>query len=170
MIRGAGLPPCEVLTYGRSVAETLCYLAGLPQPVVHCDIKPANLILPPGGRAPVLIDFGGALHVPNGDQPVTRLDRYGTPGYAAPEQYAGVASPRSDVYSLAATLYHLLTGDDPGAHPLAFPVLGVLPTEVAAVLEPALVRDPAARPEPRLFSASLRELAAQYTVPQVAAA
>jgi hypothetical protein len=84
-------------------------------------------------------------------------------------RFAHYTVPRSDVYSLAVTHYHLLTGDDPGAHPLAFPVLDVLPTDVAAVLEPALVRDPAARPEPRLFSVSLRELAVQYTMSQSAA-
>ena len=156
---GAALPPGEALAYGAAVAEVLCYLAELPQPVAHCDIKPANLILPPGSRAPVLVDFGGAARVLAGPQPTVRLERYGTPGYAAPEQYQGRSSPKSDIYGLAATLYHLLTADDPCAHPLRFPALPALAPEIAAALAPALAADPDERPEARVFGARLRELA-----------
>jgi serine/threonine-protein kinase len=155
VIAGAALPPAEALAYGASVAETLCYLADLPQPVVHCDIKPANLIVPPRTAEPVLVDFGGAVSVAPSAQSAVPLDRYGTPGYAAPEQYGGACSPKSDVYGLAATLYHLLTDDDPSAHPLAFPALGALPPEVGAVLAPALERDPGARPDAPAFRMSL---------------
>ncbi len=42
-------------------------------------------------------------------------------GYAAPEQYRGESEPRSDIYALAATLYHLATNDDPRSHPFDFP-------------------------------------------------
>jgi serine/threonine protein kinase len=161
LIAGAALPPREALAYGASVAETLSYLADLPQPVIHCDIKPANLIVPPGAREPVLVDFGGAVRAATtSGQPTVQLDRYGTPGYAAPEQYADAASPKSDIYGLAATLYHLLTDDDPSAHPLTFPALGTLPAEVAAVLAPALERDPDARPDAPQLGTELRRVAA----------
>src|SRR5262245_4498185 len=160
LLPGAPLPPTEALAYGAAVAETLSYLAALPQPVVHCDIKPANLIVPPESRAPVLVDFGGAVRAQAGPQPTVLLGRYGTPGYAAPEQYAGSSSPQSDVYGLAATLYHLLTDDDPSAHPLAFPALATLPAELSAALARALERDLDARPDAWEFGAQLRRLAA----------
>ena len=63
---------------------------------------------------------------------------FGTQGYAAPEQYQGNSDPRSDVYSLAAAVYHLLTDDDPGDHPFQFPKLDTLPTALADVLGRAL--------------------------------
>jgi serine/threonine protein kinase len=163
--RGAAMPIGQALGYGCAVAETLCYLAELPQPVAHCDIKPANLILRAGSGTPVLVDFGGAVHTLPGLRPTIRLDRYGTPGYAAPEQYAGCSSPQSDVDGLAATLYQLTTGDDPSAHPLAFPALAALPTEVASVLAAAL----APAPDARRFGAALRDLAAAYVLPALAA-
>jgi hypothetical protein len=166
---GAALPPGEALAYGAGVAEVLCYLADLPQPVIHCDIKPANLILPPGSRVPVLVDFGGAACVQAGAQPTVRLERYGTPGYAAPEQYQGRSSPKSDIYGLAATLYYLLTADDPSAHPLHFPALPTFAPVIASALAPALATNPDERPEARVFGARLRELAENYVVPAPAA-
>jgi hypothetical protein len=166
---GVALPPEEALAYGAGVAEILCYLADLPQPVVHCDIKPANLILPPGSRAPVLVDFGGAARLQAMPQPTARLERYGTPGYAAPEQYQGRSSSKSDVYGLAATLYHLLTDDDPCAHPLRFPALPTLAPEIAAALAPALAADPDERPEARVLGAKLRTLAKGGVTPALGA-
>lgn len=156
---GGPLDPAEALAYGSSVAEVLCYLAALPQPVAHCDLKPANLILPPGTQTPVLVDFGGAARVIDGPLATARLERYGTPGYAAPEQYQGLLSPKSDIYGLAATLYHLLTGDDPSQHPMRFPALSTLREDIQVVLQPALDPDPAQRPEIAQFRDRLRELA-----------
>lgn len=162
LIAGAPLPPGEALAYGSKLAEVLCYLASLPQPVIHCDIKPANLILPPDDVAPVLVDFGGAVLMQPSIPQTVRLSHYGTPGYAAPEQYHGDSSPSSDIYGLGATLYHLLTDDDPSAHPLHFPALTSLPVDIGAVLAPALERDPTARPDARAFGEGLRALAKLY--------
>jgi serine/threonine-protein kinase len=57
---------------------------------------------------------------------------FGTPGYAAPEQYRGTVTATSDGYGLAATLQHRLTGADPAAQPWQFPALAQLPPQVAA--------------------------------------
>jgi serine/threonine protein kinase len=154
---GAPLPLHEALAYAGRVAEVLDYLGTLPQPVVHHDIKPANLIVRPNDNELVLVDFGGAVRLSGLGPGLPEPDSYGTPGYAAPEQYSGDASPASDVYGLAATLYHLLTDDDPTAHPLEFPQLERLPPDVAALLRPALARDPQARPTTREFQAALYE-------------
>jgi serine/threonine protein kinase len=74
----------------------------------------------------------------------------GTPGYAPPEQYQGLAEPASDLYALGATMHHLLTGRDPRAHsPFQFPpVRSLAPqvsTAIAAVVDRSLVLDPRRR-------------------------
>lgn len=162
IIPGAALKPGLALAHAASVANVLCFLSTLPEPVVHCDIKPANIILP-NRTDPVLIDFGSATVQRAGSNQTMRLEKYGTPGYAAPEQYQGACAPTSDVYGLAATLYHLLTDDDPSAHPLTFPALNRLPNEIVQPLSLALSHDPADRPSPQEWAAMLQRLAQQYT-------
>jgi hypothetical protein len=150
------LAPEAALRYAAAAADALCYLHALPTPVAHCDIKPGNLLAPPDGP-PLLIDFGSAASL-GAENAQPAPERYGTPGYAAPEQYRGQPSLASDIYGLAATLYHLLTGDDPACHPLAFPQLDRLPPEIAALLRVALQPDPAARPTAQALRDGLRQL------------
>jgi hypothetical protein len=159
---GDPLPLSEALGYGVTVAKILDYLVRLPQPVVHHDIKPSNLIVRPDDNRLVLVDFGGAVLLSHIQQETHQPDSYGTPGYAAPEQYNGHSSHKSDVYSLGATLYHLLTDDDPTSHPLSFPKLEHLSPDIAGVLHAALAKDPAERPTARQFHAALRRVSAAY--------
>jgi serine/threonine protein kinase len=148
----------DVLRWGEALGSVLIYLAAQPEPVIHHDIKPANVVLDERGERLYLVDFGAARPA----RQTTRLASYGTPGYAAPEQYRGASEPRSDVYALAATLYHLATDDDPSAHPLVFPQLTALGA-LGAVLRPALERDPAVRPDAAAFTAALRGLSQHRT-------
>ena len=78
---------------------------------LHRDIKPANVLLRESGL-PTLIDFGAArLAIASRSAPLTAVF---TPGYAAPEQFAGgKQGPWTDVYGLAATLHHAITGKAP---------------------------------------------------------
>lgn len=101
---GAG----RVLAWGEQVLDALAYLHSLTPPIVHCDIKPANLKVDEEDRV-FLLDFGVA-HARNDHQ-----DHRGyTLAYAAPEQLTGVPIDlRADLYALAATLYDLLTGVKP---------------------------------------------------------
>lgn len=103
--------PTEVLTWAESICGALSYLHSRKPPVIHRDIKPANLKLQPGGNV-VLVDFGIAKVF---DQSQTTTGARGlTPGFSPPEQYGGQRTDaRSDMYSLAATLYSFLTNQRP---------------------------------------------------------
>jgi serine/threonine protein kinase len=136
------LPVEEVVRHAIRVCRVLEYLADRPTPVIHHDVKPPNLIVDDTSGEVRLVDFGTAeARLQWATQ--TRLDPggatlFGTAGYAAPEQYQGCSEPRSDVYALAATVYHLLTDDDPAGHPFHFSKMGTLPGPLADTLERAL--------------------------------
>jgi len=153
----------EVLRYGVQAAMILEYLHAQPRPVIHQDIKPANLIVENQLGQVRLVDFGTArTKVLEGAAGGDRTSAYGTDGYAPPEQYRGQAVPESDVFALAATLYHLLTDDDPRDHPFQWPRLGSLSKELAAVLERALRPDPTKRPSAR----ELRQALEAFVTPK----
>jgi hypothetical protein len=112
---GRPLPEEQALRWMLPVCDALQYLHTRTPPLLHRDVKPANIIVTPGGH-PVLVDFGIAkAHLPGMNQTVTFVRKAGTEGYAPPEQYAatGLTGPWSDVYGLGATLYQLLTGRVP---------------------------------------------------------
>jgi hypothetical protein len=93
----------------------LAYLHSRIPPIIYRDLKPANVMLLPDDSIK-LIDFGIArwLH-PMRAQDTSKL---GTDGYAPLEQYNARSEPRSDLYALGASLYHLLTGRVPEAAPM----------------------------------------------------
>lgn len=100
----------QVLGWMKDVLDTLEYLHGQPQPVVVRDIKPSNMILTAAGRTK-LVDFGIAKFHDASEKTSTAIQGTGSQGFAPPEQYAADAStdPRTDIYSLGATMYYLLT-------------------------------------------------------------
>lgn len=83
-------------------------------PIIHRDIKPANLILRSTDQQVCLIDFGSVQTDTAAGRTLTIV---GTYGYMAPEQFRGQTTPASDLYSLGATLLHLLSGLDPADLP-----------------------------------------------------
>ncbi len=102
-----------VLGWADQVLDALTYLHNQrPQPIVHRDIKPANLRVNLQNRVK-LVDFG-LVKLFDSDNPATKVELrgLGTPAYAPLEQFADSQShtdTRSDIYSLGATMYHLLT-------------------------------------------------------------
>jgi serine/threonine protein kinase len=151
----------EVVRHAIRVCRVLEYLADQPTPVVHHDIKPANLIVDRTSGEVRLVDFGTA----RARWAAEASSLFGTPGYAAPEQYQGHSDPRSDVYALAATVYHLLTDDDPGDHPFRFPQLEALPVPLAEALSRGLRLDV----ERRCGALEFRQALETWLVPEEAA-
>ena len=112
MERMGALPEREAILIGISICDALTYLHNRRLPIVHRDIKPGNIKVTPDGQA-VLVDFGLAK-IMEGSQVTSTGARAMTPGYSPPEQYGTARTdPRSDIYSLGATLYAVLTGTIP---------------------------------------------------------
>jgi serine/threonine protein kinase len=113
---GSVLAEKQVLEWTKQILDALEYLHTQEPPVLHRDIKPANIKLTPSGTIKV-VDFGLVkLMTPDEDRTVTVLQGRGTAQYTPLEQYGGDTGHtdvRSDIYSLGATLYHLLTNQAP---------------------------------------------------------
>jgi serine/threonine protein kinase len=135
-----GLPPTLVLEWLADAAAALTHLHQQDPPVVHGDVKPANLILTTGGRVSV-VDFGAS------STPATPGRRGGTPGFAAPERASrGDMTRASDVYSLAATAFALLTGEAPtGIRPSWAGVEPALAEQIESAIREGLATDPSHR-------------------------
>ena len=135
-----GLDPALVIGYLEQAAAALEHLHRHDPPVVHGDVKPANLILTPTGQV-VLVDFGLS------SRPTDELRRAGTAGYVAPELAAGARpTAASDVYSFAATTFALLTGEPPSGEAPGW--VGLESERLPAlerIVRPNLAIDPARR-------------------------
>lgn len=108
-LRNGALPEVQVRGWLDQIFDAVAYLHA--QRVIHRDIKPANIRITPKGQA-MLVDFGLAKVMQSGKPTYTGAKAV-TPGFAAPEQYRGGTDARSDIYSLGATMYALLTGSVP---------------------------------------------------------
>ena len=106
----------QVLNWACQLCDVLTYLHSRQPSVIFRDLKPGNIMVDRSG-AVKLIDFGIARLFKPGK--TTDTLKMGTMGYAPPEQHAGKGQTdtRSDIYSLGATLHHLLTKRDPTQHP-----------------------------------------------------
>ena len=142
------LPPREAARLTLDVARALVHAHEMG--VIHRDVKPANILVEAGGRV-VLADFGLAIL---DDTATSRWAMSGTPEYASPEQIRGdPLDVRTDIYSLGATLYHMLAGRPPytGAGPeeITEKVLktdpielgGKIPKPLAAIVRKAMARE-----------------------------
>ena len=113
--RNGPFSQAEVLRWGDQLCDALDYLHTQDPQIIHRDIKPQNLKLTERGQA-VLLDFGLAKGFAGQMSVVTTsASIFGyTPNYAPLEQVQGLGTdPRSDIYSLSATLFHLLTNIKP---------------------------------------------------------
>ncbi|WP_254878765.1 serine/threonine-protein kinase [Streptomyces sp. NA04227] len=140
------LAPQHAAAVGAQIADALAALHA--KGLVHCDVKPANIVITED-RVAKLADFGAAYRVdssvtitPNGQ---LRL----TPAYAAPEAFRGAPERATDVFSLGATLYTLITGTPPLRGPGQTVRIEALSPQVGplgALLTDMLRPDPKSRP------------------------
>jgi serine/threonine protein kinase len=103
-----------VVEWAKSICDVLDHMHSQSPPLVHRDLKPDNIMLLEDRRTIKMIDFGTARDM--GRTKKSRLaakTRVFTEGYAPPEQIIGKPEPRSDLFALAGTLYHLVTGQAP---------------------------------------------------------
>ncbi|HVE56465.1 MAG TPA: protein kinase [Pyrinomonadaceae bacterium] len=105
----------SVTEWAIQIADVLHYLHNHEPSIVYRDLKPANVMIDGNSGRVMLIDFGIARWVNKEEKGVTAV---GTMGYAPPELFSGNVEPRSDIYSLGSTMFHLLTGADPQSNPL----------------------------------------------------
>jgi eukaryotic-like serine/threonine-protein kinase len=98
----------KALTILAPIFDVVSYLHKQDPPIIHRDVKPANIIVPTTNDEAVLVDLGIAKEY-DIDATTTAVRRC-SPGYGAPEQYDTGTNPRTDIYGLAATVYVLLTG------------------------------------------------------------
>ncbi|HNJ40498.1 MAG TPA: FHA domain-containing serine/threonine-protein kinase [Acidobacteriota bacterium] len=114
---GGKIEERQVVEWAIQICDVLHYIHNQNPPIIYRDLKPANLMIDDTMQPDriVLVDFGIARFVAPTQKGVTAI---GTMGYAPPELFAGKVEPRSDVYSLGATMFHLLTGVNPQDNPL----------------------------------------------------
>jgi eukaryotic-like serine/threonine-protein kinase len=170
--RQGAVPEQQALEWADQICDVLDYLHNhKPEPIIFRDMKPSNIMVQPDGTIK-LIDFGIAKVF----QRAERGTQIGTPGYAPPEQYQGIATPESDIYALGATLHHMLTGRDPRDEPpFSFPPVYGLNPKVSRRTSEAIQRALQMKPEDRYhsvaeFRAALRPMPAQPPSVRVAPA
>lgn len=180
--QSAPFPLIDVLRWADQLLDILTYLHTHQPPIIHRDIKPQNLKRTPDGSI-VLLDFGLAKGPTGSDSTNAIHSLFGyTPQYAPLEQIHGTGTDsRSDLFALAATCYHLLTGMAPidAVRRAANVVAGQsdplfitntlwagIPPAIAAVLTQGLALDPAQRPA---SAAELRVLLHQASVAEITA-
>ena len=150
--------------YGKQNAETvvpwildICdivnYLHHQDPPIIYRDMKPSNVMLSREGNIRI-IDFGIAREYKAGQNDTVPL---GTRGYASPEHFTQKTDARSDVYTIAATMYTLLTGLDPSQEPYKILQLREVDETLSTGLEKIITK--ATEQDPNLRYQSVQELA-----------
>src|SRR4029078_3923451 len=136
--------------------DVLHYIHNQDPPIIYRDLKPANLMIDEKQNTIMLIYFAMRRFVAPTQKGVTAI---GTMGYAPPELFAGKVEPRSDIYSLGATMFHMMTGSDTQDNPLVIfdfrknPMPRQINPAISPEMERLLVKSVAHSPEERPESA-----------------
>jgi serine/threonine-protein kinase len=156
-LAGGKVDEFTVTKWGIDTCDVLDYIHSQEPPIIYRDLKPANLMIDARTNRVMLVDFGIARFVAPTQKGVTAI---GTMGYAPPELFAGNVEKRSDIYSLGATMFHLLTGQDPQDNPLLIfdftknPKPRQINPAITPEMEEMICRAVEHKPENRFASAS----------------
>ena len=146
-----------VVTWMLEVCDILTYLHSLDPPIIYRDIKPSNLMVNREGHIKI-IDFGIAREYKGGKGDTMPL---GTEGYASPEHFSRHTDERSDIYTVGATAYHLLTGKDPQDPPYTIQPIRSINPALSQGLEKIIMKATRQDPDERYQTA--KELANAFT-------
>ena len=155
-VRHGIVEEAAVTKWAIQICDVMHYIHSQKPPIIYRDLKPANLMIDDKSGRVMLVDFGIARVVRPTEKGVTAI---GTMGYAPPELFAGKVEPRSDIYSLGATMFHMLTGSDPQDNPLLIfdfsknPRPRQINPNISPEMENLLMRAVAHKPEDRHASA-----------------
>src|SRR5512142_768961 len=156
---GKPMPLVEALIYFKALYTSLGYAHA--QGIIHCDIKPGNVLIDQGGHV-YLTDFGIARYM---DAAITTSSAMGTPLYMAPEQIRGERlTPRADIYALGVVMFELLTGARPFRGDIGVPD-GVGENQSDRIRYQQLYVAP---PDPRSINPSIPEGLAQVVLKAMA--
>lgn len=151
-LKNEGAQPQEkVVEWAKQICDVLGYLHSRKSPIIYRDLKPANVMLRPDGQIEI-IDFGTAREFK--ETSIEDTSCLGTQGYAAPEQYGGHGQTdgRTDIYTLGATMYHLLTGHNPSLPPYEMYPIRQWNPMLSSGLEQIVLRCTQKNPEDRYQS------------------
>ncbi len=159
------LPERQVVDWAIQVCEALSFIHNQTPPVILRDLKPGNVMVTPQGEVK-LIDFGIARIWKPGQK--SNTENLGTMTYASPEHLGqtGQTDARSDIYSLGATMYHLLTNEEPT--PLDTPPPGSLRARnphISQGVEDIIIKAMQLDPNRRFQSAAAMQTALQSCLP-----
>lgn len=154
ILKEEGAQPQEkVIQWAKELSGALDYLHRMNPPIIYRDMKPSNIMLKPDGTIK-LIDFGAAKEYTIED--IADTTALGTRGYAAPEQFGDSkgrglykTDARTDIYSLGATLYHIVTGMNPSEPPYVIKPIREWNPNLSNGLEKILVKCTQPNPEDR---------------------
>jgi len=182
----------DVIKWMMQVCEALSYIHSFNPPIILRDLKPGNVMVTPSGEVQ-LIDFGIARRFDPNKR--TNTENLGTISYASPEHLGSLTSPgqrrspqnpgklvqtdaRSDIYSLGATMYHLLTNYEPD--PIQTPATGSIRAKnprlrivrvgntVVCPVEQVIIKAMQQNPDQRFQNAEAMRTALQHCLPNYA--
>lgn len=188
------LDEAQVIKWMMQVCEALSYIHSRTPPIILRDLKPGNIMVTPDGNVQ-LIDFGIARRFDPNKR--TNTENLGTISYASPEHLGSITAPgqrrsaqnpgklvqtdaRSDIYSLGATMYHLMTNHEPD--PIQTPPVGsilaknprlrtvVIGNRRLCPVEQVIIKAMQQEPSQRFQSAEAMRVALQHCLPNSASA